>query len=174
MKTTNYLFTMLALIGGTFVSQSAYALRNTQPLVVVSPQQQVVKGVVVDKKGEPIVGATVSVVGKTMGVITDINGKFSLHVPNETKLRVTYVGYKTIIVMARPNMQIALDEDAGQLSEVVVVGYGTQKKTNLTGAVANIDVKEAIASRPITDVGKALQGITPGLTIINKIGGVGN
>ena len=173
MKTTNYLFTMLALIGGTFVSQSAYALRNTQPLVVVSPQQQVVKGVVVDKKGEPIVGATVSVVGKTMGVITDINGKFSLHVPNETKLRVTYVGYKTIVVMARPNMQIALDEDAGQLSEVVVVGYGTQKKTNLTGAVANIDVKEAIASRPITDVGKALQGITPGLTIINKIGGVG-
>lgn len=131
MKTTNYLFTMLALIGGTFVSQSAYALRNTQPLVVVSPQQQVVKGVVVDKKGEPIVGATVSVVGKTMGVITDINGKFSLHVPNETKLRVTYVGYKTIIVTARPNMQIALDEDAGQLSEVVVVGYGTQKKTNL-------------------------------------------
>lgn len=76
-------------------------------------------------------------------------------------------------VKAAPTLKVVLKEDTELLDEVVVVGYGSQKKANLTGAVANVDVNEAIASRPITDVAKALQGVSPGLTITNNQGGVG-
>ena len=173
MKTKNYLCAILTVAGSAFASQPMLASASELNLPGVMMQQQAVRGIVTDAHGEPIVGATIVVVGKTTGAITDTNGRFTLSVDAGTQLKISYVGYKTVTVRARDNMQVALEEDAGQLSEVVVVGYGTQKKANLTGAVANVDVKEAIASRPITDVGKALQGVTPGLTITNKIGGVG-
>lgn len=105
--------------------------------------------------------------------MTDINGRFTIDARPGDKLTITYVGYNPMHVTAKADMRITLTENASQLGEVVVVGYGTQKKVNLTGAVSNVNVKEAIASRPITDVAKALQGITPGLTITNRIGGVG-
>ena len=129
---------------------------------------------VVDANGEPITGASVVEPGTTNGGITDIDGKVSIKAVAGKTYRVSYVGYKTVDVKVDgKNQRIVLTGDMGDLDEVVVVGYGAQKKVDLTGAVANVNVKEAIASRPITDVAKALQGITPGLTITNNLGGVG-
>lgn len=129
---------------------------------------------VVDANGEPVTGASVVEPGTTNGGITDIDGKVSIKAVAGKTYRVSYVGYKTVDVKVNgKNQRIVLTEDMGDLDEVVVVGYGAQKKVDLTGAVANVNVKEAIASRPITDVAKALQGITPGLTITNNLGGVG-
>ena len=137
-------------------------------------QVQKVVITVVDSKGEPIMGASVVEPGTTNGGITDIDGMVSLKGDAGKTYRISYVGYKTVDVkLTGKNQRIVLAEDMGDLDEVVVVGYGAQKKVDLTGAVANVNVKEAIASRPITDVAKALQGITPGLTITNNLGGVG-
>ena len=136
-------------------------------------QQQTLSGTVTDTNGEPIIGASILVKGTNSGTITDLNGHFQLNVRPGATLVISYIGYKKVEVAAQANMKVSLAENNRELNEVVVVGYGTQKKVNLTGAVANVDVDKAIASRPITDVGKALQGITPGLTINNRIGGVG-
>ena len=136
-------------------------------------QTQVVQVTVVDSHGEPVIGANVIEKGTTNGSITDLDGKVQLTVKNNAILQVSFVGYKMQEVKAAPTLRVVLKEDTELLDEVVVVGYGSQKKANLTGAVANVDVNEAIASRPITDVAKALQGVSPGLTITNNQGGVG-
>lgn len=123
------------------------------------------KGLVVDAAGEPIIGANVVEKGTTNGGLTDINGKFTLTVKPGAILKVSFVGYQTQEIKATPTMRITLKEDSEMLSEVVVVGYGSQKKENLTGAVATVDVGKALDSRPIADVGRGLQGTTPGLSI---------
>ena len=172
MKTKNCLCAILAVAGSAFASQTVMATTSVTSLSNVTMQQQVVKGVVTDTKGEPIVGATVSVIGKTTGAITDLNGRFSLSVGAGTELRISYVGYKTVTLRAQRDMQVKLEEDAGQLSEVVVVGYGTQKKANLTGAVSTVDLSKTMAGRPQQDVTKALQGAVPGLTITSTSGSI--
>ena len=172
MKTKNCLCAILAVAGSAFASQTVMATTSVTSLSNVTMQQQVVKGVVTDTKGEPIVGATVSVIGKTTGAITDLNGRFSLSVGAGTELRISYVGYKSVTLRAQRDMQVKLEEDAGQLSEVVVVGYGTQKKANLTGAVSTVDLSKTMAGRPQQDVTKALQGAVPGLTITSSNGSI--
>lgn len=172
MKTKNCLCAILAVAGSAFASQTVMATTSVTSLSNVTMQQQVVKGVVTDTKGEPIVGATVSVIGKTTGAITDLNGRFSLSVGAGTELRISYVGYKSVTLRAQRDMQVKLEEDAGQLSEVVVVGYGTQKKANLTGAVSTVDLSKTMAGRPQQDVTKALQGAVPGLTITSSSGSI--
>lgn len=136
-------------------------------------QTQVVKVTVVDSHGEPVIGANVIEKGTTNGSITDLDGNAQLTVKSNAILQVSFIGYTTQEVKAAPVVKVVLKDDTEMLDEVVVVGYGSQKKANLTGAVANVDVNEAIASRPITDVAKALQGVSPGLTITNNQGGVG-
>ena len=138
---------------------------------------QVTTGVVLEKgTNEPIPGVNVMVVGKTEGTITDIQGKFELMLsePN-AQLRLSFIGYKSQVIdaIAGNNYTILLELEDITLQDVVVVGYGTQKKENLTGAVATVDVGKTLESRPIVDVAKALQGITPGLSITNNQGGVG-
>lgn len=128
---------------------------------------------VVDAKGEPIIGANVIEKGTTNGGITDLDGVSKLNVKPGAILQVSFVGYTTQEVKATSVMKVVLKDDMELLDEVVVVGYGAQKKVNLTGAVANVDVQEAIASRPVTDIAKALQGITPGLSITTNVGGIG-
>lgn len=130
-------------------------------------------GLVVDAAGEPVIGASVVEKGTTNGIVTDIDGKFTLSVKQGAVLRISFVGYQTQDIKAAKNMKVVLMEDAEMLSEVVVVGYGAQKKTNLTGAVATVDVGKALDSRPISDVGRGLQGTTPGLTITIPTGEVG-
>jgi outer membrane receptor for ferrienterochelin and colicin len=83
------------------------------------------------------------------------------------------VGLLTQEVPVSDNMRVVLQSDSELLDEVVVVGYGTQRRENLTGAVSSVNVEDAVANRPVTDIAKALQGISPGLTITNNLGGVG-
>lgn len=128
-------------------------------------QSQAISGSVTDVNGEPIIGASVIEKGTTNGIITDLDGKFKLNAKQGATLVVSFVGYQTLEVKAAKGMRIILKEDAKVLDEVVVVGYGTQKKANLTGAVSTVDVGKTLDSRPISDVGRGLQGSTPGLSI---------
>ena len=120
---------------------------------------------VVDTKGEPVIGANVIEKGTTNGGITDLDGVSKLNVKPGAILQVSFVGYTTQEVKATSVMKVVLKDDTELLDEVVVVGYGAQKKVNLTGAVANVDVNKTIDSRPITDIGRALQGAVPNLKI---------
>ena len=103
-------------------------------------QQSTVKGTVVDINGEPVIGASVKVDGGTTGTITDLDGNFSLLVPAGAKLVISFVGYQTQVITVKPGtpLKVVLKEDAELLDEVVVVGYGTVKRANLTGAVSSV------------------------------------
>lgn len=140
-----------------FVSSSHEMLEQQQSVTIT--------GLVVDTKGEPVIGASVVEKGTTNGGITDINGKFSVKTKIGTILKISYVGYQTQEIKAGQTMKIVLKEDSELLQEVVVVGYGSQKKENLTGAVASVDINKTLDSRPIADVGRGLQGSTPGLSV---------
>lgn len=127
-----------------------------------------VQGKVVDATGESVIGASVLEKGTTNGVITDLDGNFTLNVSStKSTLVISFVGYKTIELPASDkNLQnIVLKEDSEVLDEVVVVGYGVQKKATLTGAVAMVEGDEVLKGRAASNVGTALQGAIPGLTI---------
>lgn len=127
-------------------------------------------GKVVDANGEPLVGASVAEAGTSNGTITDLDGAFVLNVEKNVTLLVSYVGYKDQEVRAHKDMVVMLREDTQVLDEVVAIGYGTQKKANLTGAVTTVDVSKTLESKSESDVTKALQGAVPGLTITNATG----
>lgn len=120
--------------------QFAVADGLKQDAVTIMQQQNLkVSGVVTDEAGEPLIGVSVLVKGTTLGNITDLNGRFSLDVPEGSILEISYIGYKTQSIKAqREPMNIVLKEDAQKLDEVVVVGFGTQKKVNLTGSVSAV------------------------------------
>ncbi len=158
-------------LGGGHVMAAESSSPNTQ---AVQQQVQVITGTVVDTHGEPVIGANVVEKGTTNGGLTDIDGNFSLRVAPGTTIQVSFVGYKTVEVKAAPNMKVVLAEDTELLDEVVVVGYGTQTKANLTGSVATVDVNKTLEGRPIADVGRGLQGTTPGLSIVVPNGEVGS
>lgn len=138
----------------------------------VTQSSTVIKGQIVDAEGEPIVGATVVEIGTTRGTVSDIDGNFTLNSHANAKLRITYVGYKTVETKAQNGMKIVMQNDNAQLDEIVVVGYGQQKKVNLTGSVTNVDIEKTLGGRPEQDVAKALQGAVPGLTITNTSGDI--
>ena len=132
-----------------------------------------ITGSVMDEAGNPVIGASVQIKGTSQGTITDIDGKFFLTASENSVLVVSYVGMHTQELPVSEVMRITLLPDTELLEEVVVVGYGTQRRENLTGAVSSVNVEDAVASRPVTDIAKALQGISPGLTITNNLGGIG-
>ncbi len=138
--------------------------------VMAAPEQ--INGRVVDINGEPLIGANVTEQGTTNGTITDFDGIFIISVEKNATLIVSYIGYKDQEVRAHKDMVVMLKEDTHMLDEVVAVGYGTQKKANLTGAVTTVDVGKALESKTETDVAKALQGAVPGLTITNQNGDI--
>ena len=143
--------------------------------VGVGYAQTRVTGVVVDDQGESVIGASVVIKGTAQGTSTNFNGTFTLDVPTGYRtLVVSYVGTKTQEVEVKSNLRIVLKSDEKLLGEVVVVGYGTQRKENLTGAVSTVDVAKTLESRPIADVGRGLQGSTPGLSITIPSGEVGS
>lgn len=134
-----------------------------------------INGVVTDEKGETIIGANVSVKGTTIGTITDIDGKFTLDIPEGAKLQVSYIGYLTqdITVGNNTSLNIKLLEDTQNLDEIVVVGYGVQKKSSVSGAIATIaqnDIKKAATS----NLSDALVGQMPGLIAVNESGKPGS
>ena len=142
------------------------------PGVTEQMQSVTVSGVVVDSKGEPVIGASVVEKGTTNGIVTNIDGKFTISVKAGATLQISFVGYKTQEVKAAKSVKVVLKEDNELLDEVVVVGYGTQKKANLTGAVSTVDLGKTMEGRPQQDVAKALQGAVPGLTITTTSGNI--
>lgn len=131
-----------------------------------------VKGVVTDSQKEPLIGVNVKVKGTSQGVATDLNGRFTIvGVAKNAVLELSYVGMQTqtVSVAGQTQLNITMRDDANQLSDVVVVGYGTQKKANLTGAVASVDSKQ-LASRPTANMTASLQGTVPGVTVIDRPG----
>ncbi|PXV61005.1 TonB-linked SusC/RagA family outer membrane protein [Dysgonomonas alginatilytica] len=140
--------------------------------VTIFAQGKSITGLVTDSKtGEPLIGVSVAAEGTTTGTITDIEGRFSLNVPQNSTLKLVYMGYITQSVQVgnQTNLNIKLVEDSKLLDEVVVVGFGTQKKVNLTGAVGIATAKD-IQDRPVMLATQALQGLVPGLNISQNNG----
>lgn len=167
----------LASIGIASAAPSSDTLGSAEPVPVASPQQakHTVKGVVEDALG-PIAGANVVEKGTTNGTITDMDGNFSLEVSANAILVVSYIGYQNleVPVKGQANLTISLKEDSQALDEVVVVGYGTQKKVNLTGSVSSVNFEEQALSRPITNVSNALAGISAGVQVMQNSGQPGS
>lgn len=141
------------------------------PLYAFSQSKQVT-GVVSDNSSEPLIGVSVSIKGTTLGTTTDLDGKYVLSVPNEDAVLVfSYVGYHTIEekVGGRSVINLILKEDLHTLDEVIVVGFGTQKKVNLTGSIATVD-KKFLENRPMSNVSAGLAGVMPGVTITQRSG----
>ena len=136
--------------------------------------QNVVKGTVNDEAGEPIIGATVKVKGSNVGAITDFDGKFSVDAASNATLTVSYVGYLTqdVKVAGKNNLTIVLKEDAQMLNDVVVIGYGTMKKSDISGSVATIN-KEQMERKVPVNVADALQGAAAGVLVTNQDGAPG-
>lgn len=142
-------------------------MRKEQNLAVVPDavqQDNKITGTVLDPTGMPVIGANIMIKGTTNGTITDMDGKFSLDVPKDATLVVTYVGYtnQEISVGNHKALSITLKEDSEALDELVVIGYGSVKKSNLTSSVSKI-TDEAVSSRPISTVSEALQGQLAGV-----------
>ena len=133
---------------------------------VAFAQGHQISGTVIDDTGEPVIGANVLEVGTTNGVITDIDGNFRLTVQPNAKIQVSFIGYvsQTIAVGNQTNIKVTLKEDAQALDEVVVVGYGTMKKTDVTGSLSSVS-SEKLAARGALRVEDALQGSVPGVNI---------
>ena len=133
--------------------------------------QSLIKGTVKDASGDPIIGASVKVQGTKSGVITDFDGNFSVQAANNATLVISYVGYTTEVVKlnGRNNISVTLTEDAQTLNDVVVIGYGVQKKSDLTGSVAQVKAED-LKNRSTTDAAAALQGKAAGVQILNWSG----
>lgn len=168
-----------------FLSGICYALPRMAFITLFSllstiafAEELSVKGTVVDDKGESVIGASVLVKGTTNGTITDIDGAFTLnHVPSNGTLQVSYVGYvsKNVPVQGKKSFKIVLEEDHLNLEEVVVVGYGTMKKSDLTGAMSRVTSKQ-IEERPVQNALQAIQGKAAGVDITtnNRPGELGD
>ena len=148
------------------------------PARKTSATQRTIKGVVNDSSEAPLAGVAVTLVGdNTRGTVTEANGSFSLPVPDaDVTLDFTYLGYvgkKVAVSASQNNVKVFLTEDAVNMEDVVVVGYGTQKKMNLTGAIATVDEKQ-LQNRSAPSVAHMLQGSVPGLTISTSSGRPGN
>lgn len=136
-----------------------------------SKQEQTITGVVIDANEEPIIGANVHVKGTTTGVITDLNGNFTISAAPKSTLEITYIGYlkQEIVVGNQKRIRIVLMEDTKALDEVVVIGYGVQRKADLTGSVANIST-DKLNTQSNANIGQALQGKIAGVDIVSQGG----
>ena len=139
---------------------------------LANQQKKIITGTVVDPNGEAVIGANVLVKGTTNGTITDMDGKFSLEVPEGAMLLVSYIGYGDYETKVdnQSNLSITLKEDSQALDELVVVGYGVQKKVNLTGSVSSVKGEE-LSQRPVANATQSLQGLVPGLVVSNSNSG---
>ena len=136
--------------------------------------QNVVKGTVNDEAGEPVIGATVKVSGSNAGSITDFDGKFSVQAASNATLEISYVGYvpQKVKVAGKSDITVVLKEDAQMLNDVVVIGYGTMKKSDISGSVATIN-KEQMERKVPVNIAQALQGAAAGVMVTNQDGAPG-
>ena len=162
------LFAISFIGGGTAFALPLHVIDNQ----TVTQQKTTCSGIVRDETGEPIIGASVMVKGTMMGAVTDLDGRFTLNnVSTGAIIEISYMGYQTLqTTWNGSDLNLVMKEDTQSLNEVVVVGFGTQKKVNLTGAVSTVSSKE-LTARPVNSVVDALQGVVPGMNI--SIGGQG-
>ena len=160
MKKSLRLKALLTLLVGLFLSIGAFA------------QQIAVKGHVKDTTGEPVIGANVLVKGTTNGTITDFDGNFMLNVPKDAILTVSFVGYKTAEVKAAPTVMVTLEDDSQVLDAVVVIGYGSVKKNDMTGSVTAIK-PDKLNKGLITNAQDMMTGKIAGVSVISKGGAPG-
>ncbi|WP_199856303.1 SusC/RagA family TonB-linked outer membrane protein [Lunatibacter salilacus] len=135
-----------------------------------------ITGTVQDANGAPIPGVTISVPGTTKGTATDIDGKYSLSVDEGVTLVFSFIGFESqrVVVGTQSVINVTLNEDTSSLAEVIVVGYGTQKRENLTGAVSTVTFDDELQNRPLTNASQALSGQVPGVWISQNSGQPGN
>ena len=161
----------------------SYVIRDGKQIILTEKKaandtktSRLVKGIVKDQTGEPMPGATVGIKGMPESrVMADLDGNFSIQAPEGTVLEVSYIGYEPKEVNIENNTQvdIVLDEENTLLDEIIVVGYGTQKKINKTGSVAQISSKE-LSGRPVQSLSAALQGLMPGVSATSSNGRPGS
>ena len=156
--------------GLTLLSKLMFAALFSLATLSVFAQGKTLTGVVLDELGDPITGANVVVVGTTNGIITDLDGKFTLsNVADNAKIKISYIGYTSqeVSVSGKNNLEIKLAEDLQALEEVVVIGYGTQRKSDVTGALSRVTAEE-LSSKPVTNAMQALQGRAAGVDITSN------
>lgn len=165
---------MVLFLGTLFSGTISTATASGANSFATTQQAGICKGLVKDATGESVIGASVVVKGTTNGTITDFDGNFSLDgIKKGDVIVISYVGYQTQEIKWNGSpLNVILKEDSKTLSEVVVVGYGTQKKANLSGSVAMVDSKE-LENRPIQNVSSGLQGLMPGVAITGTNGAPG-
>ena len=162
LRSTTFACGMM-LLPVTAVGAQKNVIQQTRPVGLI-------KGSVTSDSGEPLTGVTVKVSGGGNGTVTDIDGNFSVNAAPGSLLTFSYTGFKPQTVKAQEGMQVVLQSSVNDLNEVVVVGYGTQKKANLTGAVASVN-GNVLENRPISNIGQGLQGVVPNLNISMGHGG---
>ncbi len=138
--------------------------------IVAYDPSWVVHGLVLNEKNEPVAGASISVKGTSKTVLSNEKGEFIIEIASaQDSLQITYIGYKPLVIVAgsEKNIVVRLEQDVenSSMQEVVVVGYGVQKKINLTGAVSTIEMSKVAESRPITSLSSSLYGLAAGLTV---------
>lgn len=145
---------------------------NVTKLATAPQQGKTVSGIITDETGEPVIGVNVAVKGTAQGTITDIEGHYSLEVSPDAILLISYIGYQTqeISVKGKATLNVNLKVDSELLEEVVVVGYGVQKKVNLTGSVSTVNFANQAETRPVTNVSSALAGLSSGVSVLQGSG----
>ena len=139
-------------------------------LLSAQAQTKQISGTVVDEKGQPLPGVTVMVEGTTSGTITDLDGKYQISVPNGAKLVFSYIGYENVTMPASDNLRVTMQENTEEIEEVVVVGYGQQKKASVVGAITQATGEVLQRTSGVSDLGTALTGNLPGLVTIQSTG----
>lgn len=160
----------MPLMAGMLLGGTTLAVANDLNPVVQEQQQSIsVTGTVVDQNGEPLMGVNVIEKGTTNGTMTDMDGRFTLSVPGNATLQISYIGYTTeeVVVNNQTKLNITLKEDSQNLDELVVVGYGAVRKADLAGSVAVLDNK-SFKDQPIVQVSDALQGRVSGVQVQNS------
>lgn len=159
------------------IKQGKSAPRLISVKEITNTQKRIVSGIIRNNSGEPIAGATIAIKGTNIGTSTDEKGQYSITIENEHKTLIfSSVGYTSQeIEIGNGNIiNISLNEQVDDLDEVVVVGYGTQRRADLTGAIGTVDVSKSLKSRPVTNVQELLAGTVPGLNVSKASGAVGS
>lgn len=165
----NKAFKAMLVAGFAATMCPAQAFADVRTDAFVQAQQNAIKGTVVDEQGEPMIGVTVKVKGSQVATITDINGEFAVNAANGATLELSYIGYTTQTVKAQNGLKVQMAPDSQVMDEVVVIGYGTIKKRDLTGSVSSVK-SEDIARVPVSNPIEAIQGQVAGLDITRTSG----
>lgn len=165
---------LLANSGITYSVEGNHIVLGKQTMAAAPQQSSTIRGKVIDTNGDPVIGANIVEKGTTNGTTTDVEGNFSINAKSGSTLVITFIGYvrEEVKANAGRRMEIILQEDSETLEEVVVVGYGTMKKADLTGSVATVG-SEVIEDRPLTNLGAGLQGAIANLNISSSNGAPG-